>query len=392
MRTLTALLFTLALVAPAWADDAPSKPAPQPKAENPKDAVEDVPAEKEKPKKLAVGDPAPPLTVTDWLSGDKVESFAEGKSYVVEFWATWCGPCIVMMPHLSDLQEQYRDEGLTVVGLSSKDANNGQEKVAKFVAKRKKHLKYTMAYADDRDTYAAYMTASGQRGIPCTFVVDEAGKIAYIGHPMYLGLVIPKVVAGTWTADDMASVDKAEADVQGMFKALSGADAEAGLAALAEFNTKYPELSDIPYFVAPSLRLMIKAEKFDQVKEFAEARIKKASEQGDASALNSLAGTLAGTDGAAADDLNTLALKAASKAVELDGTDPVVLYLSAKAHFAAGQKATARELGAKAIAAAADQPRIKTQLVKLVEQFEEKKEPAEKKDDEKSEKDSGDKE
>ena len=379
MRTLTASLLTLALVAPAWADDAPPKPAPKPKAVPVEDAPKEEPAEK--PKKLAVGDPAPPLTVTDWLRGDKVESFADGKCYVVEFWATWCGPCIVMMPHLSELQEQYRDQGLTVIGLSSKDPNNGREKVTSFVEKRKDRLKYTMAYADGRETYAAYMTASGQRGIPCTFVVDTAGKIAYIGHPMYLDVVLPKVVAGTWTAADSALVDEAEADVQAMFEALGGKDAEAGLAALAAFKKEHPELADIPYFVAPSLRLMMKAEKYDQVKEFAEARIKKAGDQGDASALNSLAGALAGTDGAAADDLNALALKAAAKAVEIDGTDPVVLYMAAKAHFAAGQKAAARELGAKAITAAEDQPRIKTQLVKLVKQFEDKDETAEEKDD-----------
>ena len=62
--------------------------------------------------------------------------------------------------------------------------------MATFVEKRGPKLGYTFAYADDRETYDAYMKAAGQGGIPCSFVVDKDGKIAYIGHPMYLGLVI----------------------------------------------------------------------------------------------------------------------------------------------------------------------------------------------------------
>ena len=71
--------------------------------------------------------------------------------YVVEFWATWCGPCIVMMPHMSHLQQEYRDKGVTFIGFTAKDdRSNTREKVTKFVEKRGPKLKYTFAYADDR--------------------------------------------------------------------------------------------------------------------------------------------------------------------------------------------------------------------------------------------------
>src|SRR3569833_317608 len=65
---------------------------------------------------LIIGDPAPPLRVREWLKGTPVQSLEKGKVYVVEFWATWCIPCIAGMPHLSDLARKYKDN-VTVIGI-----------------------------------------------------------------------------------------------------------------------------------------------------------------------------------------------------------------------------------------------------------------------------------
>jgi len=355
MRKLLVLAALLGLVAPVAAED------------------------KDKDAKLKVGDKAPPVKVTKWLQGKEVSSFAEGKVYVMEFWATWCGPCIVMMPHMSELQAEYKDKGVTFVGFTSKDdRGNNLEKVQAFVEKRGPKLGYTFAYADDRETNDAWMKAAGRNGIPCCFVVDKAGKIAYIGHPMYLDVVLPKVVAGKWTEADTDALAKVEEDANATFKAAFGQDAEAGLRALAEFDKKHPELAGIPYFNGPRVSLLLKTKQTDEAKKKAEALIAKAIKQDDPTALTGVSGALRAGAG---DDKGVLALslKAAEAALKVAGDkDIFVLLTVAEAHFANKDVAKAKEFGAKAVAAAEKESvglkqYVETQVKKFDDKKDEKK-------------------
>jgi thiol-disulfide isomerase/thioredoxin len=75
---------------------------------------------------LGVGDPAPKIEVKEFVKGDAVKDFEKGKIYVVEFWATWCGPCRVSIPHLTELQKKNKDVVFIGVSVWEQDPKKGQ--------------------------------------------------------------------------------------------------------------------------------------------------------------------------------------------------------------------------------------------------------------------------
>jgi thiol-disulfide isomerase/thioredoxin len=303
---------------------------------------------------LKIGDKAPMLKADKWLQGSPVTAFEPGKVYVVEFWATWCGPCIVMMPHMADMAEEYKSKGVTIIGYTAKDPNNGAERVAKFVEKRGPKLGYTFAYSGDRDTYNAWMTASGQRGIPCSFVVDKSGKIAYIGHPMFLDGVLPRVLDGSWdAAKGKEDTEAAVKDFQSAFQAFRAPDPEDGLKALTDLTKKRPALADVPYLLSPRLQLLLKAKKYDELKALAEKTLTRAARRDDTIAVSQVAAVLRSPDAIANKELLALAVKAAQTSHKLAGEDDLPSLLGlVEAYKAAGDTANVSRYGKQAVTVA----------------------------------------
>ena len=136
--------------------------------------------------KLGVGDPAPPLSVSKWLKGEPVLVFATGKVHVLEFWASWCGPCRMVVPHLSALQKKYPDVVFIGVNVWERNPTQGEA----FAKEQGDRMDYRVALDDlsagpqQGKMATDWLKAAGRDGIPCAFVVDGKGRIAWIGHPM----------------------------------------------------------------------------------------------------------------------------------------------------------------------------------------------------------------
>ncbi|MDX1390187.1 MAG: TlpA disulfide reductase family protein, partial [Acidobacteriota bacterium] len=81
---------------------------------------------------LAPGDPAPPILAKDLTGRTWRAQWADHELTIVNFWATWCDPCVKEMPALQDLQDRLRDRGLLVVGVLARDAVSDRD-AHKFV-------------------------------------------------------------------------------------------------------------------------------------------------------------------------------------------------------------------------------------------------------------------
>ncbi|QJX00991.1 TlpA disulfide reductase family protein [Frigoriglobus tundricola] len=317
-------------------------------------AAADEPKPANKLPTLKVGDAPPPLKVSKWLTGKGVKAFEPGKVYVIEFWAVWCGPCVAMMPHLGDIQEQLGPKGVTIIGFTANASGNTQEHVVKFLEKRRDKLGYTIAFADDADTFNAYMTASGQVGIPCSFVIGKDGKIAYIGHPYCLSEVLPKVLAGTWDAvKGPAEMEAAEKLWDETYAAITiPGDAVAQLTQWEEFSAKWPGLAADSQMTAARIRLLVSAKRFADAQKLAESMMTKAAKRNDVGALSAVAEVLSAEAAAGQPKLVEVGVRAAEAALAIDGPTVAALIRATKAYAAAGNTAKAKEFGPKAVAAA----------------------------------------
>jgi len=123
-----------------------------------------------------VGDPMPGFKDGVVFNNDEYNvdlNDTKGFVTVVEFWATWCGPCKRAIPHLVDLHKRHADDGLLIVGISTEESKT----VKPFV--KSHHMEY-IVLADAGGTSKMY----GASRIPHAFVVDAKGIVTWVGNPL----------------------------------------------------------------------------------------------------------------------------------------------------------------------------------------------------------------
>ncbi len=147
---------------------------------------------------LKIGDVAPQLACGTWVQGKPIGEFERGKAYLIDFWATWCGPCLASIPQIEHLHQRYKDQGLVVIGQDVWEEDVG--KVKPLVEKMGDKMTFRIALDDDKGTMAkTWLKAAGEDGIPTAFLVGKDGKIAWIDHSSGLSeTVIEQVLAGTF--------------------------------------------------------------------------------------------------------------------------------------------------------------------------------------------------
>lgn len=141
---------------------------------------------------LTIGSDVPAINVSGWWQDRIMHSPQKGKVYVIDFWASWCGPCRDSMPHLFAMKQKYANDGVEFAAIS---IDEDAEAATDYLHKLGKALPIYFAIDNKDQTWKAWGRAAGRNSIPSTFIVGKDGKIAWIGHPMRLEPELKKALA-----------------------------------------------------------------------------------------------------------------------------------------------------------------------------------------------------
>jgi thiol-disulfide isomerase/thioredoxin len=142
----------------------------------------------------AVGKPFE-LEFKDAVSGSTVSmKELKGKVVVIDFWATWCGPCVAQLPHMKKLYDEYHDRGVEFIGVSLDQPKElgGLDSLKAFVKQNEiRWPQYYLGKSWDSD----FSKSWGINAIPAVFIVDTEGKLFSVQAGGRLDQLIPELLA-----------------------------------------------------------------------------------------------------------------------------------------------------------------------------------------------------
>jgi thiol-disulfide isomerase/thioredoxin len=282
------------------------------------------------------------------MTGEPVAQLDPGQVYVVEFWATWCGPCLAGMPHISELQTQYGD-AVRFIGVTRED----EETVQGFLEEEqsegktwKQVITYRLARDLDDATNMAYMQAAGQNGIPTAFIVGRDGVVEWIGHPMAIEQPLASIVAGDWDRAAAIAEFEQQQKLQEIQMELSRVvRAENWDQALELLDQAQEAMGTSPGLIQTRIAVLQMAGRTAEVPALQAELVKQSWD--DAMMLNEIAWGIAINEGDR--DLD-LALKTAERAAELTNHEDVsILDTLARVYYEQGKLQEAVEWQKKAV-------------------------------------------
>jgi len=131
-------------------------------------------ARQEQSKPTGERKPAPDFTLKDGDGNPFKLSDLRGKVVVVNFWATWCGPCALEIPWFIEFEQEFKSRGLEIVGVSMDE--DGWKAIKPYVASHK--MNYRVVLGDD----SVGQLYGGVDSLPTTFIIDRQGRFAFPPH------------------------------------------------------------------------------------------------------------------------------------------------------------------------------------------------------------------
>lgn len=174
---------------------------------------------------LTIGEKAPAVKVAKWVTQSPPalpnDKGGDKHVFLVEFWATWCPPCLKSIPHLGELHRKHGKDGLVVISVSNEETETVEKFLKKNASNKKMEMPYFVGVDAEMGTNSTYM--EGIDSIPHAFVIDRKGVVVWVGNPLDPAMddAIEGTLAGTYnleTAKKVAATTEKYEELMGALK------------------------------------------------------------------------------------------------------------------------------------------------------------------------------